>query len=412
MKKKMFFLYIVFFVVCLFFFLPDVLSAYQRDIYREAEIMAEVREKILTNYVEDVPSEKILKGALQGMTGILDPYSEYLDEDAYRQLFESTEGEFIGIGIVISIEDGVLTVVSPIDGSPSARAGILAGDKIIAINGEATEGLTVSEAAQKLKGKRGTQLVLSVIHEGNKVAQDITIIRDLIQIHSIKNAKMLDQESKIGYFRLTKFNKHTDQEVGEAIDSLISQGMQSLIIDLRFNPGGLLDSAVDIVNYFVTEGVIVYTKGRTPDSYKVFRANDKKNYQDLHLVILVNKRSASASEIVAGALQDYHRAIVIGNRTYGKGLVQTILKLRDGRSAIKLTTAKYYTPSGKSIQKGKDNEGGVIPDVQVPVTPEEEKDLMQQFYETSDKDKKNFHDRALQEAISVLKKQSILYSIK
>ncbi len=408
----MFFLYIVFFVVCLFFFLPDVLSAYQRDIYREAEIMAEVREKILTNYVEDVPSEKILKGALQGMTGILDPYSEYLDEDAYRQLFESTEGEFIGIGIVISIEDGVLTVVSPIDGSPSARAGILAGDKIIAINGEATEGLTVSEAAQKLKGKRGTQLVLSVIHEGNKVAQDITIIRDLIQIHSIKNAKMLDQESKIGYFRLTKFNKHTDQEVGEAIDSLISQGMQSLIIDLRFNPGGLLDSAVDIVNYFVTEGVIVYTKGRTPDSYKVFRANDKKNYQDLHLVILVNKRSASASEIVAGALQDYHRAIVIGNRTYGKGLVQTILKLRDGRSAIKLTTAKYYTPSGKSIQKGKDNEGGVIPDVQVPVTPEEEKDLMQQFYETSDKDKKNFHDRALQEAISVLKKQSILYSIK
>ncbi|NUM35240.1 MAG: S41 family peptidase [Candidatus Brocadiae bacterium] len=412
MKKKILFSFFVLFLVVSFLFLPEFLSAYQKDIYREAEIMAEVREKIITNYVEDVPSEKILKGALQGMTGILDPYSEYLDEEAYKQLFESTEGEFIGIGIVISIEDGVLTVVSPVEGSPSARAGILAGDKIIAINGELTEGLTVSEAAQKLKGKKGTKLILSVIHEGSKVAQEITIIRDLIQIHSIKNAQMIDQEAKIGYFRLTKFNKHTEKEVGDAIENLVAQGMKSLIIDLRFNPGGLLDSAVDVVNYFITEGVIVYTKGKTPDSYKVFRATNKKSYEDLHLVVIINKRSASASEIVAGALQDYHRAIIVGNRSYGKGLVQTILRLRDGKSAIKLTTAKYYTPSGRSIQKGKDIEGGVLPDIQVPITDEEEKDLMQQFYETLDKDKKKSADRALDEAISVMKKQSNLYRIK
>lgn len=408
--KKFFFLFLPILFVFSLVFIHDLLSDANSDMYREAELLSEVREKILHQYVEEVPSQKVLTGALQGMMSVLDIYCEYLDEDNFKQLYDNTEGEFIGIGVVITMEEGILTVISPVDDSPAAKAGILAGDKIVAINGEPADAIAIQDAIKKLKGEKGTSLVLTVIHEGSKVPEEITIVRSVIQIHSIKNAQMIDTEAGIGYLRLTKFNKHTDEELLTWIEKLRAQGMKSLILDVRFNPGGLMDAAIEIVSNFIESGVVVYTKGRTAYSHKVYHVLDKKRYLDLNLVVLVNKRSASASEIVAGSLQDYHRAIIVGQRTYGKGLVQTILPLRDGKQAIKLTTAKYFTPNGRSIQKSNEKEGGVLPDVQVPITLDEEKDLMQYFYET--KAQKRLVDKQLQEAISLLKKQSIIYKFK
>ena len=393
-------------------FCTDLLLAYTGDAYREGEVIAEVRQKILSSYVEKVSSEKILKGALRGMMSVLDPYSEYLDEEYCKQIFESTEGEFVGVGIVVSIENGLLTVISPVEDSPAAIAGILAGDKIIAIDDSPAEGINLHDAILKLRGKKGSSVKLTVLHENSKTSQDISVVRGLIQIRSVKKVKIVDQQYGIAYLRLTKFNRHTAKELRAAIKKLMLKKIKSLIIDLRFNPGGLLDAAVDVVDTFISSGIIVYTKGRIPDSYQVFRATAKGSYTKINLVILVNKRTASASEIVSGALQDYHRAIIVGTRTYGKGVVQSILRLRDQKTAIKITTAKYYTPSGRSIQKTKNNKGGVVPDIIVPLTTEQEQELMQYFYRSYQKPTKDFVDYQLRQALLLVKSGTFLRKFK
>lgn len=355
------------------------LWANHRDVYREAEVLSEVREKILTSYVDPVTSDKLLKNALQGMLSGLDEYSEYLDEENLRQVLENTQGEFIGIGVVVSVESGMITVIAPVEDSPAAKAGILAGDKILSIDDQSTELMNLNEAIRRMRGDEGTPVRLKVIHEGSHIPIDIPITRGIIHIHSIKDQKMLTHS--IGYLRLTKFNKNTAGELQQAIESLRLQGMKSLIIDLRFNPGGLMESAVEVLNLFVSDGILVYTKGRTPDSFQVFRAVANNTYKDLGLAILINKHSASASEIVAGSLQDHKRAFIVGERSYGKGLVQTIMILRDEHSAVKITTARYYTPSGRSIQRTQDNLGGVVPDTIVSISKEQEQKLMEQFYQ-------------------------------
>lgn len=382
------------------FILALFLWAGRSDVYREAEILAEVRDKILTSYVEPVTSDQLLTNALQGMMSGLDEYSEYLDEDGLRQIYETTEGEFIGLGIVVSIENGMLTIIAPVEDSPAAKAGVLAGDKITAIDDQNTESMSLNEAVRKMRGEQGTTVKLTIIHEGSRIPQDIYVMRGAIQIHSIKDQQMLTDS--IAYLRLTKFNKNTASELEQAMQTLQQQGMKSLIIDLRFNPGGLMTAAVEVINLFISDGIIVYTKGRTPDSFQVFRATSGNTDTKLKLAILVNKRSASASEIVAGSLQDHRRAVVVGERSYGKGLVQTIIPLRDEKSAVKMTTARYYTPSGRSIQKTKDNPGGVMPDVVVNISREQEQKLMEQFYQGN---KGTLGDDAqLKQAIEALKK--------
>lgn len=394
-------------------FILDRLFAYSVDAYREAEVISEIRDKIRQYYVDDIPAEKIFRGALAGMVSVLDQHSEYLDEDNYKQLFEGTEGEFIGIGIEISQEEGILTVISPIEGSPAAKSGVLAGDKIIAIDGQSTEGLSLPDAVRRLRGKKDTRVVLTVIHEGSKTTTDVEIVRDRIQIQSIKDASIVDQEQAIGYLRIVKFNRHTGEELRKSVAELTQQGMKSLVIDLRFNPGGLLDAAVAVVDAFIADGVVVYTKGRNPESHKVYRATDDNGYDKLPLAVLVNKRSASASEIVAGALQDYHRAVLVGSHTYGKGSVQSVIPLKDEKSAIKLTTAKYYTPSGRSIEKGQDIAGGIQPDVKVELTLEEERELVNWLYGTArPKGVVGSMDKQLHKAMAVLKEQSIIYKFK
>jgi carboxyl-terminal processing protease len=394
-------------------FILDRLFAYSVDTYREAEVISEIRDKIRLYYVDDIPPEKIFHGALEGMVAVLDPHSEYLDEDNYKQLFEGTEGEFIGIGIELAQENGILTVISPIEGSPAAKSGVLAGDKIVAIDGQSTEGVSLSEAVHRLRGKKGSKVILTVIHEGSKTSTEVEIERDRIQIQSTKDAAIIDRAAGIGYVRIVKFNRHTGDDLRKNIADLLQGGMRSLVIDLRFNPGGLLDAAVAVVDTFVSDGVVVYTKGRNPDSHKVYRAADDNGYDKLPLVVLVNKRSASASEIVAGALQDYHRAVIVGSRTYGKGSVQSVIQLKDEKSALKLTTAKYYTPSGRSIEKGQDALGGIQPDVQVDLTLEEERELVNWLYGTAhQKGVVADGDKQLHKALAVLKEQAIIYNIK
>ncbi len=383
--------------------LSGILVAHNHDVYYEAELLAEVREKIFSNYVDSVASKKLLKGALQGMMSELDEYSEYLDEDMLKQVYENTEGEFVGIGVVLTMENGFLTILSPIEDSPAAEAGILAGDRILAIDGQNTDRWTLEEATLKMRGQQGTTIKLTIRHEGNKTSQDIIIVRKTIQIVSIKGSKIVDSANKVGYMRLTEFNRHTKDELIKNIQNLQQQGMKSLVLDLRFNPGGLMDAAVDVVNLFVSDGIIVYLKGRTAENYRVFRASSQALFENIPLIVLLNKRSASASEIVAGSLQDHRRAKIVGERSYGKGLVQTVISLRDEKTAIKLTTARYYTPSGRIIQKTKEKEGGIVPDISIPISLEEEQKILEQFYQSKN-NKENVLDIQLQKSIELLKK--------
>lgn len=385
-------------------FVWELLPAYTLDAFRDAEIIAEVRHIIQKNYIEDISSQKLLEGSLQGMVSVLDEYSEYLDEEDYRKLAEGTEGKFVGIGIEITQENKILTVIAPIEDSPAAKAGILAGDKIIAIDRKSSEGMSVSEAVKILRGDKGDRVMLTVIHEGSKVSEDITVVRDTINIESIKDCSMVDQEHGIGYLRLVKFNNNTSEKLREKIDWLSAQGMKSLILDLRFNPGGVLQSAVDVVNCFLKEGVIVYTKGKTSKSRTIFRATPENTYDKLTLAVLVNKSSASASEIVAGALQDHHRAVIVGAKTYGKGMVQSIITLRDEKTAVKLTTAHYYTPAGRNIQRDeRDSEGGIEPDILSPMSLEEERWLELWLRRPDKRKENNFEDRQLQKALEIIK---------
>jgi carboxyl-terminal processing protease len=337
--------------------------------YQGLSDFTRVLDLIQRNYVEKVDSQKLMNNAIEGMVKTLDPYSAYLTPERFRELEIGTSGEFGGVGMEVSEEKGVLTVITPIEGSPSEKAGIKPRDQIIEIEGKSTQGMVVQEAVKLMRGPIGTPVKITVRREGLAKPLKFTLVRDKIIVKSVKS-KLLD--NGIGYVRLTQFQDHSAQELRDAIKGLEAQNgkeLNGLVLDLRNNPGGLLAEAIDIVDEFIDSGLIVSVKGRTPDETRTYYATKNGTFRSFPVVVLVNDGSASASEVVAEALQDSKRAVILGTKTFGKGSVQTIIKLDDG-SGLKLTTAKFYAPSGRSI-----NEVGVTPDIKVENTGDQDKQL-------------------------------------
>ncbi len=354
----------------------SVLQAHPKSDQESLDRIKMLHDLVQEVYVNDVPSEKIYEGAAKGMLSALDPFSEYFSPDEYKELQIDTTGEFGGLGIEISIEDTWLTVVTPIEDTPAFRAGIQAGDRVTEIDGETTEGFTTTMAVKKLRGKPGTKVTLTVYHKAGMAPEKIDITRDIIKLKSVKGAKFVDADKTIGYIRVTAFQEDTTASFEKAARDLIAQGAKGLIVDLRFNGGGLLDEAIGLVDLFLADGVIVSTRGRLEKENKVFRAKKDGTLPDLPLAVLVNDSSASASEIFSGAIRDHHRGVLVGSRTYGKGSVQTIIPLDDDQAAVKLTTAKYYTPSGECIHHEKGaKKWGIEPDIKIELTPQQMADL-------------------------------------
>jgi len=328
-----------------------------------------VLDLVERNYVEEVDPEKLTNSAIDGMLKTLDPYSTYLSPERYRELEIGTSGEFGGVGMEVSEENGVLTVITPIEGSPAEKAGIKPRDQIIEIEGKSTQGMVVQEAVRILRGPSGTPVKITIRREGEKEPRVITLIRDKIVVKSVKPELL---ENGIGYVKLAQFQDRTSQELTEAIAGLRAENgneLSGLILDLRNNPGGLLTEAIDVVDEFIDSGLIVSVRGRTEDQTREYYATKNGSFQTFPVVVIVNDGSASASEVVAEALQDSKRAVILGTKTFGKGSVQTIIKLEDG-SGLKLTTAKFYAPSGRSI-----NEVGVTPDIKVENSEDQDKQL-------------------------------------
>ncbi|MEW5746421.1 MAG: S41 family peptidase [Nitrospirota bacterium] len=325
--------------------------------YEELKTFVEVLTTVRKNYVDEVKTKDLVSGAIKGMIAALDPHSSYMSPEAFRELQVETKGEFGGLGIQIGVKDAVLTVIAPIEDTPAYRAGIKAGDKIVKIAGESTKTLAITDAVAKMRGPKGSSIVLSIIREGWKEPKDFTLVRDTIKIRSVK-ARMLD--SAIGYVKLTQFQETTAEDLAAALKRLKKEGMASLILDLRNDPGGLLNSAVEVTEQFLPpKKLVVYIKGRNGEKTEYFTEEDTTSYTEMPMVVLINQGSASASEIVAGALKDWNRAILVGTQTFGKGSVQSLIPLSDG-AGLRLTTAKYYTPKGTSIQSV-----GIAPDLVV-----------------------------------------------
>ena len=336
--------------------------------YQGLSNFTRVLDLVERNYVEEVNSEELTNSAIDGMLKTLDPYSAYLSPERYRELEIGTSGEFGGVGMEVTVEEGVLTVIAPIEGTPAEKAGIKPRDRILEIEGKSTEGMDVQEAVKLLRGPKGSPVKITIKREGEDSPRVVTLVRDKIVVKSVK-AELLD--NNIGYVRLTQFQDHTAQDLRTAIEQLAAQNgkdLRGLVLDLRNNPGGLLSEAIDVVDEFIDNGLIVSVKGRAADQTREYYATKKGSFQTFPLVVIVNEGSASASEVVAEALQDSHRATILGTKTFGKGSVQTIIKLEDG-SGLKLTTAKFYAPSGRSI-----NEVGVTPDVTVEITEQDKSD--------------------------------------
>jgi len=326
--------------------------------YSKLKLFGDVLSIIQSSYVEEVNVDNLVKGAVNGMVQTLDPHSSYLTPDMLKQVEVETKGVFGGLGIEIGMKDGFLTVIAPIEDTPAARAGIQAGDKIIRIENESTKNMNVMDAVKRLRGEPGSKVTITIVRESLTEPKVYTLTRDIIKVKSVKSKSMGDG---IGYIRLAQFQLDSHQEVERALQGFLKEkgGVKGLILDLRNNPGGLLDQAVRIADEFVESGLIVYTDGRVEAQKTKYAAHKEGTFTGFPIVVLVNAGSASASEIVAGALQDHGRAIVIGQRTFGKASVQTILPLEDG-SALRLTTARYYTPNGRSIQAK-----GIEPDIVV-----------------------------------------------
>ena len=346
--------------------LQRMAGATEDDTYRQLRLFSQVLDLVERNYVKKVDSKKLIYGAIDGMLRSLDPHSSFLKPEDYKELQIETKGSFTGIGIEIAIKDGILTVVSPIEGTPAYRAGLKANDKIIKIDGKSTKNMDLTQAVKLLRGPKGTKVTISIYREGWSQLKDITIVRDVIPLKSVR-WRML--EPGYGYVRISSFQNHTARDLEKGLEAMEKQGggLKGLVLDLRNNPGGLLDQAVKVADEFIDKGLIVYTDGRRKDQVMRFKATPNRHPHPYPMVVLVNGGSASASEIVAGALQDHHRAIIMGTQTFGKGSVQTIIPI-DDNAAVRLTTALYYTPSGRSIQAK-----GITPDIVVPFVPKEKK---------------------------------------
>jgi carboxyl-terminal processing protease len=342
------------------------------------ELFAGVLGKVRTEYVngQNLTYRDLVYAALKGMIGSLDPHSEFMDPDEYRELQSDTEGAFGGLGLMVTMKDNYVTVITPMEDTPGFRAGILSGDRIVKINGKSAERMSLQDAVKQLRGEPGTQVTVTIQRPSSGMVRDFTLTRAIVKMDMVKDINGKKEfplgADKIGYIRITQFGDKTDDELETALNKLKGQGMKALILDLRRNPGGLLDEAVEVCSEFLPRGqLVVTTEGRDPGQNTIRRAEGHGNaLKGMPIVVLVNLGSASASEIVAGCLQDLHRAIILGEKTFGKGSVQSIFPLDDG-SALKLTTAKYYTPSHKVIQ-----EHGITPDITVPMSDEEEAALI------------------------------------
>lgn len=343
---------------------PNV-SAVPRQDYESLEAFTNILSIVKKNYVEDVDIKKLVNGAIGGMLNSLDPHSAYLTPELYKELQMDTQGRFGGLGIEITIKGGILTVVSPIEDTPAAKAGVKPGDQIFKIEDEFTKDMTLLDAVKKMRGPRGTKITISIKREGVPELINFTLMRDTIRVQSVRSRSL---EEGYGYVRLAQFQERSDRDLQKTLEKLAAEkgGLKGLVLDLRNNPGGLLTQAVRIADLFLDSGLIVYTDGRIESQKQKYFAQKEGSWLDFPMVVLVNGGSASASEIVAGALQDHKRAVVLGTKTFGKGSVQTILPL-DDNSALRLTTARYFTPKGRSIQAT-----GIVPDIIVESAVQQE----------------------------------------
>lgn len=351
--------------ICLLFLLAGARIAISEAESPEAEALplnelrtfTEIFAKIKSDYVEQVNDKELLENAIRGMLEGLDPHSAYLDEDSYKDLQEGTSGEFGGLGIEVGMENGFVKVISPIDDTPAQKAGIKAGDLIIKLDDRSVKGMSLNDAVDIMRGKPGDPITLTIIRESEEKPLVITVVRDIIKTKSVRFETL---EPGFGYLRISSFQSHTVEGLRQAIDQLKEDNsgkLKGIVLDLRNNPGGILNAAVGVSDMFLNKGMIVYTEGRKKDSKLKFNAKPNAKLPDVPLIVLVNAGSASASEIVAGALQDHGRGIIMGEKTFGKGSVQTILPMNNN-AALKLTTARYYTPNGRSIQAS-----GITPDI-------------------------------------------------
>ena len=344
-------------------------SALSTSIYEEMKIFVDVFGYVQKEYVEETNSKSLVTGAIKGMLETLDPHSSFMPPEMFKETQSEMKGRFEGLGIEITVKDGILTVVAPIEDTPAHKAGILAGDQILMIEKELTKNMSLMEAVKRMRGPKGTKVTITVMREGLTKPREFTIIRDVIPIRSVRY-ELLDKQ--YGYIRISQFQEKTDADFDKALKALEEESkgkLMGLVLDLRNNPGGMLDQAVKVSDRFVDSGVIVSIEGRREDQNQKFYAHGPGTIPSYPLVVLVNGGSASASEIVAGAVQDHGRGVILGTQTFGKGSVQTIYSLKDG-AGLRLTTARYFTPSGRSIQAK-----GIVPDIIIKlVRPEEDKE--------------------------------------
>ncbi len=379
---------LIFLVTLIVFLLLGVVSLGRIEVakvdaasnYQELQLFTDVLTIVQRSYVEEVSIKDLVYGAIEGMLASLDPHSGFMSPEIYKEMKVDTRGEFGGLGIEISQRDGVLTIVSPIEDTPASRAGLQSGDHILKIEDEYTKDMEIMEAVQLMRGAPGTKITITIMRPDFEKPQAFTLEREVIKVQSVKSKTL---ESGFGYVRLAQFQERSGDDLAKALEQLRQENggsLQGLVLDLRNNPGGLLDQAVEVADTFLAQGLIVYTQGREADAQMEFSAVQRGTEPDYPMVVLINGGSASASEIVAGALQDHGRAVIMGVQSFGKGSVQTIIPLSDD-SGLRLTTAKYYTPNGTSIQAR-----GIVPDIEVQQSEIKE---VQEFDHFREKDLKN-----------------------
>ena len=342
-------------------FIGSTAKAAAADTYRQLNLFGDVFERVRADYVEKPDDAKLVESAINGMLAGLDPHSSYMDPKSFRDMQVQTRGEFGGLGIEVTMEEGLIKVVAPIDETPAAKAGILANDIITQLDGEQVQGLTLNQAVEKMRGPVNTKIKLTIMRKGQDKPIEVSLTRDIIRVRSVRSQVEGDD---VGYIRMTQFNEQTTEGLKKAITDITAKvskdKLKGYILDLRNNPGGLLDQAISVSDAFLEKGEIVSTRGRNAEETQRFNARPGDLTGGKQVIVLINGGSASASEIVAGALQDHKRVTVIGTRSFGKGSVQTIIPLGSGNGALRLTTARYFTPSGRSIQAK-----GIVPDIEV-----------------------------------------------
>ena len=348
------------FVAALIFAAPMTRGVASTDTYRQLNLFGDVFERVKNDYVREVPDNELVENAINGMLSSLDPHSSYMNPKNFSDMQVQTRGEFGGLGLEVTMEDGLVKVISPMDGTPAARAGIKSGDLISTIDGTSIQGLTLSDAVDKMRGPANSQVRITILRKGEKKPIELSLTRAVIRVDSVR----FRAENDIAYIRITTFNEQTEEGLERAVEQTKAQiggRLKGIVLDLRNNPGGLLDQAIGITDAFVDQGEVVSTRGRRPSDTQRYNARSGEVFPGVPMVVLINEGSASASEIVAGALQDHKRARLVGKRSFGKGSVQTVIPLSGGTDgALRLTTAKYYTPSGRSIQAT-----GIDPDIEV-----------------------------------------------